>query len=274
MPAEPQHSSGLGDLLAATGPGSPRAAGAAARGRPGRARGGRRRGRRRHRRAGAAGPRGRARRGSPRRRAPSPRTRVARSAYAGSSASRSAYSFMVEPQPAALTTMCSTPARLEGVDRACGRTSAPPPRGRCAPTARRSSPARRARRRRSPRPAAPGRWRSSRRGKNAPCTQPVSRPTTARRGPAAWMYGGSGSRLAEAGREALHRGQLRGHPLEQAGAPHQPGRARCAWQAAAARAAAAAAWGAGTARRSAPRSALSLARALVVALDLRAGLPR
>ena len=150
---------GLGDLVQLAGPGWRRAGGAAGPARPGRGPGGRRRGRRRRARAGAARRPGRARRGSPRRRAPCPANRAARSAYAGSSASSSAYSFIVEPQPAAFTTTCSTPAASKA------STSAP---GEglglgLAAVVHRQRPAAalrgRARRRRSPRRAAPGRWR-------------------------------------------------------------------------------------------------------------------
>ena len=64
-----------------------------------------------HRRADAARRPCPARRGTPRRRGRRAARRAARSAYCSSSASRSAYSFIVEPHPAALTTTRSTPAR-------------------------------------------------------------------------------------------------------------------------------------------------------------------
>ena len=81
------------------------------RGRPARARDGRRRDRRRARAIGCRGARG-----SPSSTSTSETSRTfalnacARAAHAGSSANSSPYSFIADPQPAALTTMRSTPA--------------------------------------------------------------------------------------------------------------------------------------------------------------------
>ena len=63
-----------------------------------------------HRQRVPRAPPGRARPAARTRRGPAPRRPPARAAYAGSSASSSAYSFIDDPQPAALTTTRSTPA--------------------------------------------------------------------------------------------------------------------------------------------------------------------
>ena len=92
----------------------------------------------------------------------------ARSAYSGSSASSSAYSFIVEPQPAALTTTCSTPdsskESIESRANACASgLAAVVHRQRAA-----AALARAGRRRRSPRPASTRAVAALTPGKNAP----------------------------------------------------------------------------------------------------------
>ena len=201
---------------AAPGRGSPRAAGAAAPARPGRARGGRRRGRRRSPRAGAARRPGRARRAARRRRGPCPGTPApAVAEQLGVLLHRRAAAGGVDDDPL-------DAGGLEDLDQPAGVLAAPRPRGRCAPTARRSSPAPR-----GTTTSQPSAW-STRAvaaftpGKNAPCTQPVSIPTTVRRCPVAGSRSGSGSAFAEPRGEPLHRGQRRREPLEQAGTPQRP----------------------------------------------------
>ena len=96
---------------------SPAAARAARRARPGRARDGRRRDTPRGRGSGAAA---RAARPSSASTSDTSRTLAlnawARAAQAGSSANSSPYSFIADPQPAALTTMRSAPGLLEHLD--------------------------------------------------------------------------------------------------------------------------------------------------------------
>ena len=263
---------GLGDLAQLQPGDRPRAARAAGCGRPGRAPGGRRRGRRPSRRAGAGGDR--AELAEDLRDVAHLRANArARSAYAGSSRSSSAYSFIVEPQPAALTTTCSTPGRLEGVDQ---RAGVPLRLLLAAVVHRQRAAAALAGGTTTSQPSAAQHPRGGGvdPGKNSRCTQPVSMPTTApRRVARAGTRGRAAARRSpSARRQALHRGELRRQPLEQAGAAQRPVEA-AALEARSGPRRSRSRWGAGTARRSA-RAAAGRRGCAVVALDLRAGLPR
>ena len=258
MPGRAAAQLGLGDL-AQLEPGDRLAAArGAGRGRPGRARGGRRRGRRRSPPAGAAARPGRARRASRRRRAPARRRRGARSAYAGSSASSSAYSFIVEPQPAALTTTYSTPVASKVSTSAPGEAL----RLRLAAVVHRQRAAA-ALRARDDDVAALGLQHPRGGGVDAGEERALhAAGEHARRPPGARPAAGCARAAAPACRAAAP-----GSPSRRAGATAARagrcgaarGRGRCAGRRAAGRAPAAAAAGAGTARRSARAAPCRLA---------------
>ena len=120
---------------AARAPGSPEQRPRLRRARPGRGRDGRRRGRRRGAAPGRAAPAARPTPSS----SETSRTR-AENARASGVPSRSPYSFIAEPQPAALTTTWSSRRCCgERRDRAPGRARSPPPPRRRGARARRSS---------------------------------------------------------------------------------------------------------------------------------------
>ena len=182
----------------------------------------------------------------------------ARSAYAGSSASSSAYSFIVEPQPAALTTTHSTPRGLEGVDERAGESCASSSRPLCTDSAP-QQPWRRGTTTSQPSACSTRAVAALTPGKNAPCTQPVSSPTVARRVPvgrgcapaAARACPSRGARLSIAARWGASR---RAGRYDAA-----PGRARCAWRPRSGPRSSRSRRGCGNSAKIRPRSALSCA---------------
>ena len=115
---------------------------------------------------------------------------AARSAHAGSSASSSAYSFMADPQPAELTTIASTSA-CSNVSMACrAKPAASPARPECSDSAP-QHPCPRGMTTSQPSAARTRAVAMLTCGKKTDCTQPVSMPTTARRGPCAATRSGS-----------------------------------------------------------------------------------
>ena len=262
----------LGDLPQLQPGDAVAAARAAGRGCPGRARGGRRRGRRRSSRSGCRGATG-----------PSSARISATSRTLSANASRPLGVRRVVGQQVGVLLHRRAAAGgvdddaldaggLEGVDQLRGRTPAPPPPGRCAPTARRSSPAPAGTTTSQPSAGSTRAVAALTPGKNSPCTQPVSRPTTARRSPVAGMRCGQRLGLAERRARGVSIAASCGRqPLEQPGAaqravePGAPGSARSGPRSAAA------ACGYGNSAKISPRSALSVRGAVVVALDLGAG---
>ena len=171
---------------------------------------------------------GRARRGSPRRRATFSANARARSAYAGSSASSSAYSFIVEPQPAALTTTRSTPVASKVSTSVRAKPCASSSRPLCTDSAP-QQPCCRGHDHVAAlglqHPGGGGVDAGEERALHAAGEQADHRAALAGRRDALGQLLG----LAQPGGEALHRGQLRRDPLQQAGAPHRAGRGRSVW---------------------------------------------
>jgi hypothetical protein len=146
---------------------------------------------------------------------------AARPAYRGSSRSRSAYSFIDEPQPAAFTTTCSTPARskvsMSRRAKPCASASRPlctlsAPQQPCAGGTTTSQPS-----------AASTRIVAAfTSGKNARCTQPVSTPTTARRVPRRRHPARRPRHPGQPRRQRFQGGQRRRQAGQQAAAADQP----------------------------------------------------
>src|SRR3954454_14457253 len=151
----------------------------------------------------------------------------ARPAQPGSSASRSAYSFMLDPQPAALTTTVSTPAASKVSMVARANRAASSSRPLCTDNAP-QQPWAGGTMTSQPSAASTRAVAALTPGKNSPWTQPVSSPTTARRAPTAGTRPGSRSRRVSRGaRAARRRGAVPGRggardPLQQAAAADQP----------------------------------------------------
>ena len=196
----------------------------------------------------------------------------ARSAYAGSSRNSSAYSFIDEPQPAALTTTVSTPAASKTSMVRLAKAIASASRPLCTLSAPQQ-------------PLSCGDDDVAALGREHPGGRRVDpgeelaldaagehaddgAPWTDGRHPRRQPLG-----LADRRGERLHRGQRRRQPVQQPAAPHQPSAGRCAGTPSAARAAAAAAGGRGTARRS-PRAAAGRPSVARVAARPVLGWPR